>query len=336
MAPKSLIFFTCSMLFAFCNNLIFSQSQKPMHSVQYINPPYLSKGDTIAIIAPAGQLLGKSEALDLAVSQLQSWGLKVVVGANILETDGHFAGDDDQRRQVFQEMLDDPSIKAIWCARGGYGSMRIMDQLDFSKFQVKPKWIIGYSDVTAFHSQLHQLHFATIHGMMAVNFENDLEDIKLSIASLKDALFGKSIRYEFDSNSKNQLGEVKAPVIGGNLSLLSAMLGSETAVDFCDKIIFIEEIGEYMYEVDRMIQSLRRSGAFQNCAGVLVGDFTNIKENSPDFGKTLEEIVLEAVGNPSIPIAFGFPAGHEKDNRAIYFGRSALLKITEDSSILKY
>ncbi len=336
MAPKSLIRVTCTFLFVFCNNLIFSQSQSPMNTIQYVKPPFLSQGDTIAILAPAGQLIGKSEALDLAISQLQSWGLEVVVGSNILETDGHFAGDDDQRRQVFQEMLDDPSIKAIWCARGGYGSMRIMDQLDYSKFQEHPKWIVGYSDITAFHSQLHQLHFATIHGMMAVNFENDFDDIKPSITSLRDALFGKSIRYKFDSNSRNQLGEVRAPVIGGNLSLLSAMLGSETAVDFCDKIIFIEEIGEYLYEIDRMIQSLRRSGAFQNCAGVLVGDFTNIKENSTDFGKTLEEIVLEAVGNSSIPIAFGFPAGHEKDNRAIYFGTSALLKVTKDFSILQY
>ncbi len=336
MAPKSFIIISLSLLFSTYNNLSFSQSLQPMSAIQYIQPPFLTAGDTIAIVAPAGQLSGKSEPLNLATQLLQSWGLSVVVGANILEAEGHFAGSDQVRLEVFQELLDDPSIKAIWCARGGYGSMRILDQLDFTKFKKHPKWIIGYSDITAFHSQMHQMHFASIHGMMAVSFENDPKEIQLSISSLNDALFGKTIAYKFEAKADNQFGKVTAPLVGGNLSLLGAMLGSNTAVDFSGKIVFLEEIGEYMYEVDRMIQSLKRAGVFKNCAGVLVGDFTNIKPNTPDFGLTLEEIIKQAVGNTAVPIAFNFPAGHESDNRALYFGTSATLEVTENFSTLTY
>lgn len=336
MAPKSLILFTCGILLFLNSQLSFSQSLSIMTKQTYIQPPFLSIGDTIAIVAPAGQLGSKSEAVDLAIKQAQSWGLNVVVGANILEAEGHFAGADDRRLSILQSLLDDPSIKAIWCARGGYGSMRIMDELDYKSFTKHPKWFIGYSDITAFHSQLHKLNYESIHGMMAVNFENEYSEIETSISSLYDALFGNVLKFHFDPSPQNQNGSVTAPVIGGNLTLLSALLGSKSTVDYTGKIIFLEEIGEYMYQIDRMLQSLKRAGVFEKCSGVLVGDFSNIKKNSPEFEKSIEEVVVEAVGRKDIPIAFGFPAGHENENRAFYFGKLATLLVTKQSSSLEY
>jgi muramoyltetrapeptide carboxypeptidase len=294
-----------------------------------ITPPYLQKGDTIAIVAPAGILKNREETILKAKELAESWGLYVVLGNNLFNQNNHFAGTDAERAADFQEALDNISIKAIWAARGGYGSVRILERLDFSKFREYPKWIVGYSDITAMHNHVHSLGVETLHAMMPTNLEEGPEELIETIASFKKALFGEALSYTVSSSKDNRvisLETVNGPLVGGNLAILASMLGSESQLNTADKILFIEEIGEYKYVIDRMLQSLKRAGYFTKVKAVIVGDISSIKKNSTEWGSSIEQLILEVVP-AHVPVLFGFSAGHEADNRALIFGRSIRLEV---------
>jgi muramoyltetrapeptide carboxypeptidase len=306
-----------------------------------ITPPYLQKGDTIAIVAPAGILKNKEEIIGKAQQLAESWGLNVVLGDNVYNQNNHFSGTDAERCHDFQEALDNKSIKAIWAARGGYGSVRVLDLLDFTSFKKKPKWVIGYSDITAFHNHIHNLGVETIHGMMGTNLGDELKDIKETVSSFKKALFGENISYTIPSSKYNRssrrLSSVKAiegQIIGGNLTILASMLGSESQLNTRGKILFIEEIGEYKYAIDRMLQSLKRAKYFTKVKAVVVGNMTKVKKNSTAWGSSIEQLILNVLPEGT-PVLFDFPAGHESDNRALIFGRKVTLTISnQESSII--
>lgn len=301
-----------------------------------IQPPYLKAGDTVAIVAPSGILLNRETEIERAKNLLKSWNLNVVVGKHVFNKNNHFAGTDYERALDFQNALDSPNIKAIWCARGGYGAVRILDNLDYTKFKENPKWLIGYSDITALLSQVHNLGYENIHGMMCTSLADKKGDIKETISTLKKALFGEQLSYTIKGNKYNKIGEAKGQLIGGNLSILQTMLGSETAIDTTDKILFIEEIGEYKYHIDRLLQSLKRAGYFDNCKAVIVGDMTKLKRNTTSWGKPIEQLILDVFEECDFPVLFDFPAGHEKDNRALIFGRTVELKINSYESTVVF
>lgn len=300
-------------------------------------PPYLQKGDTIAILAPAGILKPSRKAVVLKAKLLaESWGLHVVLGKHLFKNGNHFAGSDDERCEDFQNALDNPNIKAIWAARGGYGSVRILDKLDFTTFQQSPKWIIGYSDITAFHNHIHNLGVETLHGMMATSLEEKPSAIIETILSFKSALFGEKLNYVIPSSKYNRTfdsNKIEGQLIGGNLAILASMLGSESQLDTENKILFIEEIGEYKYSIDRMLQSLKRANYFTKVNAVIVGDMSLIKKNSTKWGTSIEQLILDAIPQ-EIPVIFDFPAGHEADNRALIFGRNVRLNITKENTTL--
>jgi muramoyltetrapeptide carboxypeptidase len=306
-----------------------------MHSQnKMIQPPYLKAGDTVAIVAPSGVLKNKTSQVQRSKALLESWGLHVVIGKHVFSQHGHFAGSDDERCEDMQKALDDPKIKAIWAARGGYGTVRILDKLDYTKFKQHPKWIIGYSDITALHNQLHNLGYETIHALMCTSLTKDENDVKNAIDTFKEALFGKPLAYTLEGSKYNKIGSVTAPLVGGNLTVLHTMLGSKTSIDTSGSILFIEEVGEYAYHIDRMLQSLKRAGYFENCKGILVGDISRVRYNDQDFGRTIEEIILDIVADKDIPVAFNMPAGHEKDNRAMILGRTVELTVGKEQSTL--
>lgn len=299
-----------------------------------ITPPYLQKGDTIAIVAPAGILKNKEEIIEKAKQLAESWGLKVVLGKNVFNQNNHFSGTDAERCEDFQKALDNKNIKAIWAARGGYGSVRVLDLLDFTKFKNNPKWVIGYSDITAFHNHIHNLGIETIHGMMATSLGDELKDIKETVSSFKKALFGEDLSYTIPSSKYNRSGAVEGQVIGGNLAILASMLGSESQLNTEGKIVFIEEIGEYKYAIDRMLQSLKRANYFTKIKAVVVGDMTKVKKNSTAWRSSIEQLIIDVLPE-GIPVLFDFPAGHELDNRALIFGRKVELTINnQESSII--
>ena len=289
-------------------------------------------GDTIAIVAPAGVLKNRVETIKSAKRLAESWGLKVVLGEHLFHQSNHFSGTDEERATDFQKALDNPNIKAIWAARGGYGCVRIIDRLEYSAFLKQPKWIVGYSDITAFHSQVHNLGVETIHGMMATSIEEKPEEIIETISSFKRVLFGEQISYKIPLSDYNRTAVLennkvlKGQLVGGNLALLTSMLGSRSQLNTDGKILFIEEIGEYKYAIDRMLQSLKRAGYFKNLKAVIVGDMSNVKKNTTSWGSTIEQLILDVLPKET-PVLFDFPAGHESENRALIFGRRIELAI---------
>jgi len=301
-----------------------------------IQPPYLKAGDTVAIVAPSGILKHRNEEVERAKRLLKQWNLNVVVGKHVFNQANHFAGTDQERCEDFQNALDNPSVKAIWCARGGYGTVRILDKLDYTRFLEQPKWIIGYSDITALHNQVHNLGVQSLHAMMCVSLPKDESEIEQTIATFKKAIFGETLSYTLEGSNYNQVGEVTAPIVGGNLTILHTMLGSKTSIDTSEKILFIEEIGEYKYHIDRMLQSLKRAGYFDNCKGVIVGDMTKLRKNTTLWGTSIEQLILDALADYDFPIAFNMPAGHEDDNRALILGRKATLKVEKTKSTVLF
>ncbi len=299
-------------------------------------PEYLKPGDTVAIVAPSGVLKNRNAEVNRAVALLKSWGLHAIVGTHVFAQDHHFAGTDEVRCEDFQDALDNPSIRAIWCARGGYGAVRILDRLDYSKFKTNPKWIIGYSDITAIHNQVQSLGYQSMHGMMCTSLQDDPLSIKETIQTFKDALLGKGLSYNLKGSKYNKKGTVVAPIVGGNLTILHSMLGSNTSLDTAGKILFIEEIGEYRYHIDRMLQSLKRAGYFNNCKGVVVGDFTKTKNNTTPWGVSTQQLILDVLADYNFPVAFNMPAGHAKDNRVLLFGATVSLEVTTNSSTLNF
>jgi len=297
---------------------------------------YLQKGDTVMIVATAG-ILKDSSIVKNAVDLLKKWDLHVRLGKHLYSNGHHFAGADDQRAEDFQEALDDDSVKAIWCARGGYGTVRMVDKLDFSKFSKKPKWVIGFSDVTVLHNEIHNLGRESIHGIMPSTYKPENKEQKKALKSLKKALFGKVLEYKTPKSEFNKTGESKGQLIGGNLSILYSLLGSKSSIKTDGKILFIEDLGEYVYHIDRMLQNLKRNGYFENCYGLVVGGITNIRENDTDFGKPVQQVILDAVAEYDFPVVFDFPAGHIRDNRTLIMGREVSLDVKEGKkAIVKF
>lgn len=325
------VVFFCGKKFVFAQN-----SNSEIHNMTLQQPPYLKAGDTIAIIAPSGVLKNRSKEIEQAKELLKDWGLIAVVGKHVFNQANHFAGTDDERCEDLQKALDDPKIKAIWCARGGYGAVRILDKLDFSKFRTNPKWVIGYSDITALHNQIHNEGAESIHAMMCTSLQDDLTEIEETVSTFKDAIFGKTLSYTIKGSEYNRTGKATGELVGGNLTMLHTMLGSKTSIDVSGKILFIEEIGEYKYHIDRMLQSLKRAGYFDNCKGVIVGNMTKLRKNTTLWGTSVEQLVLDALANYDFPIAFNMPAGHEKDNRAMILGRTVELTVNKEQSNLVF
>lgn len=272
--------------------------------------------------------------MDEAVKVLQNWGLEVLQGETMQASYHQFAGDDDLRARDLQNFINDDSVKAIIAARGGYGTIRIVDMVDYSRLATHPKWIVGFSDITVLHSHLHTNYgLQTIHGQMPVNVPDASSQ---SLISLKKALFGETVTYSFKSHSQNRPGRATAPVIGGNLSLLIAMLGSVSDMDYTGKILFLEDVGEYLYSVDRMLHTLKRAGKLDHLAGLIIGGFTELKDNDIPFGLTLRDMVLHLVNEFDFPICFDFPAGHIPDNHAIIFGKTLNLSVDDHQVTASY
>ena len=316
--------------------LLILGSVNAQETMNLVTPPYLKPGDTVAIVAPSGILKNRQKEVQQAVELLKSWDLHAVVGEYVFSQDNHFAGTDEQRYRDLQKAMDHPTVSAIWCARGGYGTVRIIDKLDFSKFNINPKWLIGYSDITALHNEFHNEGFESIHALMCTSLTNDLNDISTSIESYKKAIFGESIQYDLKGSTYNRVGETTAPLVGGNLTMLHTMLGSKSSIDTSGKILFIEEIGEYKYHIDRMLQSLKRAGYFDNCAGVLVGDISKMRKNTTLWGSSVEQLIIDALSEYNFPICFNMPAGHEKDNRAMILGRNIKMKVSKEQSSITF
>lgn len=337
MSKKALIISCLYVFFFFGNFSVLAQnSNKNLNSDTLIQPSFLKPGDSVAIVAPAGILKHRNQEINNAVALLKSWNLNVVIGEHVFNNGGHFAGTDQERCEDFQLALDDSSIKAIWSARGGYGSVRILDMLDYTKFKQNPKWIIGYSDITAFHNQLNVLGYQSLHAIMCTSVTDELKDNPESALTFKKALFGEKLSYTLESSTYNRVGEVNGQLVGGNLAILASMLGSNTSLNTNDKIIFIEEIGEYAYSIDRMLQSLKRANYFKDCAGLIIGDLSKVKKNTTKFGKPIQQIILDVVADYNFPVAFNMKAGHEPDNRALIFGATIELKVNKNESLIKF
>ncbi len=297
-----------------------------------VTPPFLRYGDNVGLVATARKI--SLDELAEGITLLKDWGLVPVIGKTIGKDDNQYAGTDSERAKDFQDMLDNPEIKAIWCARGGYGSVRIIDQLDFYKFVKYPKWIIGYSDVTVFHNHLHKIGFKTIHGTMPVSIK---DNTSLAKTSLKQSLFGELPNIQNTSDHPlNRPGTAKGMLVGGNLSMLYSMCGSSSGLQTEEKILFIEDLDEYLYHIDRMIMNLKRNGMLDHLSGLIVGGMTKMHDNRIPFGKTAEEIVMDAVKECDFPVVFDFPAGHVDDNRALIMGSIVSLEVTKNTSTITY
>lgn len=294
------------------------QAQKKM-----IIPPYLKKGDTVSIVATARKNI--EDNLQPAISWLKSWGLEVKIGKTIGLDNNQLAGTDEQRAEDFQEMIDNPNIKAVWCVRGGYGTVRIIDKIDFTQFKKSPKWIIGFSDVTVLHSHLNTLGYQSIHGIMPVSTKAT-EEAK---ESLRKALFGEPLQYVVPCDQMNKFGTATGELVGGNLSILYSLFGSVSAIDCSDRILFIEDLDEYLYHIDRMMMNLKRNGCLEGLKGIVVGGMTKMKDNEIAWGKNALEIIEDVTKEYNIPIIYNFPAGHLADNRALIFGRKVTLEAND-------
>ena len=290
--------------------------------------PFLKQGSKLGSVAPARKVT--PDEMQCAINWLKEQGLEPVYEERLFAEHHIFAGDDDFRAVVFQEYLDNEQIEAIWFARGGYGSIRIIDQLDFIKFLQHPKWVIGFSDTTVIHGKLNRFGVPSLHASMPFFFANKTQEAK---QSLLDALLGKPLHYVFPAYELNRIGQMEGEIVGGNLSVLHSMIGSNTFPNVEGKILFIEEVDEYIYHVDRMMHALKRAGKLEHLKGLIVGGLTQIHDNSHPFGMTVEEIIAEAVSGYDYPLCFGFPAGHLDDNRAVFFGQKAKVEITAENSV---
>ncbi len=293
-------------------------------------PAYLKKGDTVVIIATARKIL-KSE-LEPAIKVLENWGLKVELGKHIFKSENQFAGSDSNRAEDLQNAINHKKAKAIIIARGGYGTVRIIDKVNFKPLKKLPKWIVGYSDITILHSCLHNLGLQSLHATMPINFLNNKE----ALQSLKDALFGNRTTYEIKSNKLNKAGKAKGQVVGGNLSLLYALSGSNDDLKTKNKILFIEDLDEYLYHIDRMMLQLKRSGKLKHLKALIVGGMSDMKDNIIPFGKNAEQIIADAVAEYNYPVCFNFPAGHVDRNLALFFGKQASLNVTKSKVEFNY
>jgi len=299
-----------------------------------IIPPYLKTGDTIGITCPAGYM--PLEKAQTCIDTLPAWGYKVKVGATLgSPSDNYFSGTDDQRLAELQQMLDDPEIKTILCGRGGYGITRIIDHLDFTAFLRTPKWIIGFSDITLLHTHiLTRCNVATLHAPMAGAF-NDGGATGPGVESLRRALAGEPQSYQAPAHPFNGNGSATGPIVGGNLALLAHSIGSASEPDTRGSILFLEDVGEYLYNIDRMMRQLKRAGKLKDLAGLLIGGFTEMKDTTRPFGASFEAIIRDAIGATPYPVAFDFPISHGKENVALKIGATYRLHVGSKGTVLQ-
>lgn len=301
-------------------------------------PAYLVAGDTIGITCPAGYIT--REEIEPAVIQMKSWGFNVVIGKTVGERDFTFGGTDLDRRSDLQQMLNDPNIKAIMCARGGYGAVRIVDDLDFSQFRRSPKWLIGFSDITIFHCHINSnYHIATLHSKMCNSFPSDwalAEPIQIdTINSIRQALKGDKMSYTAPFHVRNKPGAASAELIGGNLRCIENLGGSRSEIETSGKILFVEDTGEALYSVDRMFYNLKRSGKLDSLKGLIVGGFKAKSDDDGSFGRSLVDIVLDITREYSYPVCFDFPVGHQKANYALKCGVKHHLEVSASGTVLE-
>ncbi|HVM89369.1 MAG TPA: LD-carboxypeptidase [Puia sp.] len=308
-------------------------SSKPL-----IVPEYLKPGDIIGITCPAGYIT--LQEIQSAMQQVENWGFKIRIGDTVGKRDFTFGGTDEERIKDFQQMLDDDSIRAIMCARGGYGSVHIIDALKFRKFVLKPKWIIGFSDITVIHSHLSRnFNIASVHSKMCNSFPDDwakAEQVQIdSILSIKQSLTGEKMKYLFPGNANNKTGITEGQLVGGNLKTIESLSGTKSDIETDGKILFVEDTGEYLYSIDRMFWNLKRTGKLSNLKALIIGGF-KIKPDDAgeEFGKTLYEIILEKVQGLNYPVCFDFPVGHQKENYALKCGIRHRLNVTTDKCSL--
>lgn len=295
-----------------------------------IKPPSLKKGDKIGIVS-LSSVLDEKRLLEGKKVIEKDFGHETVFSSNILNAYHNFAGTDQERIKAFQAMLDNPDIKGIIAGRGGYGASKIIDQIDWQKFKQNPKWLVGFSDLTVVHQKIQSFGIQSIHGPMMVTLTND----DVSTESLKKALSGKSLKYKERGHPFNRIGQCTGQIIGGNLCLLAHNIGSSSDISFENKILFLEDVGEYTYNIDRMMVQLKRAGKLNKLAGLIVGQFSDAKENKIPFGKTAFEIIQEHTASFEYPVSYDFPLGHDKENRAIRCGEEMKLEVLKDMVKLK-
>ncbi|HLW39252.1 MAG TPA: LD-carboxypeptidase [Brumimicrobium sp.] len=292
-------------------------------------PKNLQKDDTIAILAPAKRI--EREFVDFAVKVIEEQGFKAIISSHCLDENNYFSGTIEERKKDFQWALDNENVAAILCARGGYGCVQILEGLNWDKFVKHPKWIIGFSDVTVFHQKIAALGLASLHASMPLNFKDNSEE---SLATLFKSIQGEEINHHWKSSVENKEGVAEGEIIGGNLAVLCGLIGTRHQPDFTDKILFIEEVGEALYAIDRNLYQLKMAGIFDQISGLIVGNISAVKDTHPPYNMSLREIVLSHFTNKNIPVAFDFPGGHCDDNRAIVFGkRSTLKSLTSTGSL---
>ena len=291
-----------------------------------IIPPFLKKGDTIAIVAPAKAI--NEEALQFAVKLFEAKGYRVKLGKYVREALHNMAGTDAQRLHDMNWSIHDDEVKAIIAFRGGYGSIRIIDEVDLAHLKQQPKWLVGFSDITVFHNALYNLRIASLHATMPINYETNTPE---AMDSLFNALEGNPNSYTLPPHEKNVRGKAKGEVIGGNLAILASLIGTNYDVDYSGKLLFIEDLSEYLYRLDRVFWSLKHAGKLQQFAGLMVGGFTQMQDGDIPYGKTAEDIIHEHTKDLGIPVCFGFPVGHFEDNRALKVGIEAELSVSENS-----
>jgi len=297
-----------------------------------MHPPFLQADDEIALIAPANRI--NPAFLEQATTELESWGFRVRLGNHVRNQHYRFAGTDEERLKDLQEALDRPSVRAILCARGGYGTVRLVDQIDWSGFSKHPKWIIGFSDVTVLHSHIHtHLGIETLHATVPLNFSSGHKN---SLITLRQALLGDLPAYTFDRSDSNRLGATTGTFVGGNLSLLCSLIGTPSDIDTTGKILFLEEVSEYTYHIDRMLHQLDRSGKLKDLAGLVIGGLTDIKQGPNPMHADAERLISEIVTRYSYPVAFELDAGHQEPNLALYLGATCTLEITQTGSKLVF
>ena len=288
-------------------------------------PPYLKKGDTIGIVCPSGTLPAKK--VTTCIETLAAWGYRVKLGKTVGTQHHYFSATDAARAADLQAMLDDTSVQAVLCGRGGYGMSRIIDLLDFSKFKKNPKWVIGFSDITLLHNHFFQvLKTASLHAPMAGAFNNGQSDNEW-VLSLRHALQGKKANYKAAPHVRNRSGKVSGKLVGGNLTLVAHAVGTVSCLQTKNTILFLEDIGEYKYNIDRMMLQLKRSGMLKNLAGLVVGGFTQTKDSDPAFGASVYEIIESAVAGYDYPVCYDFPVSHDKENYALKHGMQYELQV---------
>lgn len=292
-------------------------------------PPYLQAGDKVALVSPAGAI--DPGYISSAAELLRSWELNPIVGQYACETYGYFAGTDEQRIQDMQWALDNEDIRAIFCTRGGYGSLRIVEQLDYSLFQGAPKWLIGFSDITVFHSKLNTLGIESMHAPMPKSFRTTSPE---ALLRLKNFLFGKVTAYHLPPHPFNREGLIQAELTGGNLTLLHCIRATSLECKHQNPVLFLEDIGENLYAIDRMLQSLKISGKFERLQGIITGDFTEMK--GLNFGKNADEILQELIGEYTYPACFGFPAGHSANNYPLIMGSTIEMEINSQGTVIQF